>query len=276
MCIRDRWYCEGVECDEGIFMGSGLDDYPRNQEQGVMSKRHLDLHCWVMKLTQTIIELKSDLIKTEIEFQHSQGAEALSNLTLYQSLLKQKKRELDEYKHMFAKLNESLFDNFLDDDLIFKDVLHVEGDFEDEMFNQHIGYVNLFPLIMGFVPNENRRLLLKQIDLVAGIELNSNFGVRSLSQYDHLYYQNNAYWTGPIWIPINYIILSALNQFYIHDSADVLLILRQNLMENVFKVWLETGYLFEQYDGETGIGLRGKPFCGWSSLILLIQNYDFI
>ena len=33
-----------------------------------MSKRHLDLHCWVMKLTQTIIELKSDLIKTEIEF----------------------------------------------------------------------------------------------------------------------------------------------------------------------------------------------------------------
>ena len=36
---------------------------------------------------------------------------------------------------MFAKLNESLFDNFLDDDLIFKDVLHVEGDFEDEMFN---------------------------------------------------------------------------------------------------------------------------------------------
>ena len=40
-----------------------------------------------------------------------------------------------DYKVMFNKLNESLFKNFLDEDLIFKDVLHVSGNFEDESFN---------------------------------------------------------------------------------------------------------------------------------------------
>ena len=60
-----RWYCE--DCEQGIFMGSGLDDYPRNEE-GMRSKRHLDLHCWVMKLIDTIIQVKSGLIQAEIEF----------------------------------------------------------------------------------------------------------------------------------------------------------------------------------------------------------------
>ena len=51
--------------------------------------------------------------------------------------------------------------------------------------------------------------------------------------------------TGPIWIPINYMILCGLKEFYLEDAVDVILVLRTTLVENVFKVWLETGYLFE-------------------------------
>ena len=41
--------------------------------------------------------------------------------------------------------------------------------------------------------------------------------------------------------------------------------------------WEKTGYLYENYDAETGIGQRGYPFNGWTSLVILIINekYDW-
>ena len=33
--------------------------------------------------------------------------------------------------------------------------------------------------------------------------------------------------------------------------------------------WEETGYLWEQYNQDTGAGQRNRPFAGWSALVLL-------
>ena len=40
-------------CDQGNFMGSGLDDYPR-YEEGTISKQHLDLHCWMLLFAKSL------------------------------------------------------------------------------------------------------------------------------------------------------------------------------------------------------------------------------
>ena len=45
--------------------------------------------------------------------------------------------------------------------------------------------------------------------------------------------------------------------------------LRANLVGNMRAEWEETGYLWEQYNPQSGRGQRTHPFNGWSSLALL-------
>lgn len=41
-----RWRCKD-DCERGNFMGSGLDDYPRIEQDGQLSKQHVDLMSWI-------------------------------------------------------------------------------------------------------------------------------------------------------------------------------------------------------------------------------------
>jgi mannosyl-oligosaccharide glucosidase len=51
--------------------------------------------------------------------------------------------------------------------------------------------------------------------------------------------------------------------------------LRQNVLHNVIKVYQDTGYYWEQYDDQTGQGIRGHPFTGWTALTvnLFLESY---
>ena len=51
--------------------------------------------------------------------------------------------------------------------------------------------------------------------------------------------------------------------------------LRQNLIENMSKEYKRTGFIWEQYNDQTGAGQRSRPFSGWSSLIALIVAEDY-
>ena len=52
--------------------------------------------------------------------------------------------------------------------------------------------------------------------------------------------------------------------------------LQDGLIENMFREYKATGALWEQYDQDTGKGKRGKPFTGWSSLVLLLMSDDTV
>jgi len=47
--------------------------------------------------------------------------------------------------------------------------------------------------------------------------------------------------------------------------------LRQNLVENVYNSWLETGFAWEQYNPDTGAGQRTQHFTGWTSLVVQLM-----
>ena len=48
--------------------------------------------------------------------------------------------------------------------------------------------------------------------------------------------------------------------------------LRTNIIDNVFKEYERTGYVWEQYNALTGEGRRSHPFTGWTSLVALSKH----
>lgn len=149
---------------------------------------------------------------------------------------------------------------------------------KENIFNPHVGYVNLFPLIFGYLKIEDK-VFRNTLQLLANPEiLNSNFGIRSLSKSDLLYHTGEDYWRGNIWINMNYLTLRGLKKFYYNDpdAKAVYEDLRFKIIKTIFTNWKKSKMFYEQYSDIDGTGLRARPFNGWSSLVLNIitEKYD--
>ena len=110
---------------------------------------------------------------------------------------------------------------------------------------------------------------------------------RSLSKSDPLYMKRNTehdppYWRGQIWININYLAVKALKHYStvaeppISTMAnDAYSELRNNLINNVFQQYKRTGYIWENYNDNTGAGQGCHPFTGWSALVVLMMSEQY-
>ncbi|KAK7043704.1 Processing alpha glucosidase I [Paramarasmius palmivorus] len=121
------------------------------------------------------------------------------------------------------------------------------------------------------------------LDLVRDPEhLWSPYGLRSLSASHPEYGQGENYWKGPIWVQMNYLVLGALHKKYAKEAGpyqekaqQIYTELRKNVVDNVFKEYERTGYVWEQYDPNNGEGRRSHPFTGWTSLVTLIISEKY-
>jgi hypothetical protein len=150
---------------------------------------------------------------------------------------------------------------------------------KETIFNPHIGYVNLYPIIFGYL-NPDEGIFKSTMEFLEDKnELFSNFGIRSLSKSDSLYHTGEDYWRGNIWLNMNFLVLRGLYKFYrTNPEAESLYKkLRRNLVKAVFEEWKLTKMFYEQYSDKNGRGLRAHPFNGWTSLILNIisERYDY-
>lgn len=55
----------------------------------------------------------------------------------------------------------------------------------------------------------------------------------------------------------------------LHDS------LRASLLETLTKTYARSGYLWENYDEETGEGRGCRPFTGWTAVLVLIASESY-
>lgn len=101
--------------------------------------------------------------------------------------------------------------------------------------------------------------------------LNSKCGVRSLSKQSDYFGTDDDYWRGNVWMPINYMILRAFALYYTKD-VNTYSIIKDSIIDCVFRNWYNTGHLYETYESISGEGKRGKYFTGWTSLVLLMIN----
>mmetsp|Transcript_1957 Transcript_1957/g.5855 ORF Transcript_1957/g.5855 Transcript_1957/m.5855 type:complete len:490 (+) Transcript_1957:911-2380(+) len=229
-------------------LASGLDDYPR-AENISDQELHLDLTCWISWAFESLATMAPP------------DMEALA-LQLRSSA---------------KEIRESIPRTFAGDSA--DGLLCDQGSDGPACYD---GYVALFPLLLGLEDPSSQRLG-RMLDIMRDEnKLWSPAGLRSLSKSDANYGKNDGYWTGPVWLPINYMALAALKTKYsvedgpYKDKAGAIYSeLRDNIIKNVIKEFQRTETVWEQYNPEDGKGQRGPDFTGWTSIVVLIMAEAF-
>ena len=274
------WYISTQEYKQGsnVFywngttktfcLPSGMDDYPRSGiEDSVQLQGHVDLQSWMIVLTRTISKVESLLNVKDTRWK------ALS--ILYTEILLE----------MFWDDHNKVFDDF-----------YIKNG-GNKVFVGHRGYLQLFPLILDVLDNlSQKQQILENILKVKHSKIRtsptndyldyslqfmmdsrypmlSNYGVRSLSIQDEYYRKSQNYWTSPVWMNINYLILRKVKVFKEQGNPYALAIYlktKESLTSNVLDKYKTTGFIWEVYDDQDGTGLYNHPFTGWSSLIVPI------
>jgi hypothetical protein len=137
-------------------------------------------------------------------------------------------------------------------------------------------YSGLIPLIAGIVPPDHVPIIIEALRDPA--RFGSPHGIRSTSTESVLYRPGyadqrgvNSSWRGPIWLPINYLLVDVLAEHDAAFAAD----LRTRLVELVETDWEATGRFHEYFDAETGEGLGADAQAGWTALVanLVIEGW---
>ncbi|KAI9698018.1 MAG: Processing alpha glucosidase I [Candelina mexicana] len=230
------------------ILTSGLDDYPRAQPPHP-GELHLDLISWMGMMTRSLKRI----------------AETLDE---------------DEDVTEFAGYENAIVRNV--DDLHWDDKAQTYcdatiDDYEESIHVCHKGYISIFPFLVGLLPADSPRLGAI-LDLISDPEeLWSDFGIRSLSKKDEFYKTEENYWRSPVWINMNYLAVKQLLAYaqisgpHRKQARDMYTRLRKNLVNVVYDNWEKTGFAWEQYDPETGLGQRTQHFTGWTSLVVKIM-----
>ncbi|MEP7378819.1 MAG: trehalase family glycosidase [Chloroflexota bacterium] len=131
----------------------------------------------------------------------------------------------------------------------------------------HKSYAGLVPLIAGVVPPERVPAILAALG--DPNQFLGPAGIRSLAANDPLYQPGvggrgvNSNWRGPVWVPLNYLLVQALSDVDPSLSAQV----RDLVVQGVEDDWNATGRLHEFFDGDTGKGLGADNQAGWTALV---------
>ena len=129
-------------------------------------------------------------------------------------------------------------------------------------------YTGLIPLVAGIVPPDRAARVLEAVRDPA--QLLSPYGVRSVSAKSVLYepgYSStrgtNSNWRGPVWVPLNYLIIEAIQPLDLALAATI----RESVVNNVEADWTKTGRFHEYFNGDTGEGIGADAQAGWTALV---------
>ena len=268
---------------------SGLDDYPRASHP-TDDEYHVDLRCWMALASGVMADVARALGEPWQEYEATR--KVLSDNKLLDELhwSASHQRYSDYGLHTDAvKLERPPRPAVkpgqrppppADKERVTKRE-PVKG-FVDKTF----GYVSLFPFLVRIIRPDSPKLDRILTDIRDPDLLWTNFGLRSLAKNSPLYAKHNTehdppYWRGYIWININYMAVSALHHYanepgpYQTKAVGLYQELRRNLIENVFKQFETTGFIWENYDDVTGKGRGCHPFTGWSALVVAMMAEEY-
>jgi len=269
---------------------SGLDDYPRASHP-TEDERHVDLRCWMGLASKLMADIAAIIGRPEEAEKYNNTANFLHDNWL-----------LDDTH--WSEEHHSYLDYGLHTDSVVlakpqfdpnnphqsrEKVRKVLKEPRKQFVNQ-VGYISLFPLLLGILDVNSPKLGLVLDALEDPEKMYTPYGLRSLSKRASMYNKYNTehdapYWRGPIWLNINFLAVRALHRVRtsseltdekVRTRADrIYRTLRTNLINNVMGEYRRTGYIWEQYDDKTGQGKGCKPFTGWSALVVLLMSENY-
>ncbi|KAK3523216.1 hypothetical protein QTP86_022939, partial [Hemibagrus guttatus] len=263
-----RW--RGRDKDTNRFLNpktltSGLDDYPRASHPSE-DERHVDLYCWMVLASRILTSIARLLGEPHQEYEHTY--QTLSNNSLLSEL------HWSEQLHAFCDYGNHTQDVFLQQEKVFVPPEQINHELPAKrlvrsvhkapklQYVNALGYVSLFPFLLQVLTPDSQKLEYILKDIRDPARLWTPYGLRSLSRSDPMYMRRNTendapYWRGAIWININYLALRALHHYsriegpYHEKAADLYQELRTNVINNIYKQYHETGYIWEQYRDST-------------------------
>ena len=272
-----------------LTLTSGLDDYPRASHP-TDKERHIDLRCWMVLASGVMADIGRSLNESYQEYAETHRILADNKLLDELHWSEKTGRYCDYGLHTDAvKLERPKAKPVApgqrppppqDKERVVKK--DPEYGFVDTTF----GYVNLFPFLLKIVQPDSLKLGKILSDLQDPNLLWTKYGLRSLAKNSPLYNKHNTehdppYWRGAIWINMNYLALGALHFYssapgpYQDTALGIYKELRQNIISNVFQQYKATGFIWENYNDNTGEGKGSHPFTGWSALVLSIMAEDY-
>jgi len=273
---------------------SGLDDYPRASNP-TDDERHVDLRSWMGMASSLMADIANIVGKSDQAVMYRETSEFLHD-----------NRLLDEMH--WSEEHRAYLDYGLHTDGVIltkpppppikPDQPHEQRNrdkvrkFLDEpklQYVNQVGYVSLFPFILGILDVNSPRIVDILDTLEDPSQLYTRYGLRSLSKKASVYNKFNTehdapYWRGPVWLNINYLTVRALYNLGRNSATPesvrsqsnrIYSKLRNNLINNIMKEYFRTGYVWEQYDDKTGKGKGCKPFTGWSALVVLLMSENY-
>ncbi|CAH0055870.1 unnamed protein product, partial [Clonostachys solani] len=242
---------------------SGLDDYPRANPPHP-SELHVDALAWVGASARALQQV-AELLGED------------TDASMYQQHVKDVKHNLDVL-------------HWNDAEKAYCDSTTTVGTHNSPIYQHvcHLGYVSLFPLILGLMDAKHKHLLDTLNLLSETSKLWSPYGLRSLNKTDPNYGKNENYWRGPVWVNINVLAILSLHEIGREGLNDgempsevqmralsLASSLREALVTTVYDSWEATGFAWEQYNDETGEGSRSRAFTGWTACVILLMGLDF-
>jgi hypothetical protein len=220
--------------NDGLHTGGfmGMDNIPR---PGPPDEEEADLSGWVAFFARDMARIASVLdLPDRADFYHN------------------------EYDLVVEQINDQLWD----EETGFYYDRNARG------FLPEKSYAGLVPFIAGVPDDEQTERIVEH--LTNSEEFWTPYGIRSLSADSEIYEPGhsesgwkNSNWRGPIWMPLNYLIVQRLEETH----PAVAYQLRDNLITNVEVQWRATERFWEYYHAETGEGLGADHQTGWTALV---------
>ena len=236
----DYWWSHN-QVGDALFTGGflGMDNLPRSASP----QPQADATGWMALFARDMAGIASELRDTETS---------------------------ERYFSDRGRIQEQINAHMWDEETGFYYDLNSTGD-----FIAHKSYSGIVPLIAGVVPPERLPRVLGAIRDEG--QFMSVGGIRSLSADSSLFKPGtagkgvNSNWLGPVWLPLNYLIVQALYDIDPALAADV----RERVVNNVERDWQETDRLHEFFDGDTGDGLGADFQTGWTALVsnLILEGW---
>ncbi|MDR0386146.1 MAG: hypothetical protein LBH60_08730 [Prevotellaceae bacterium] len=132
-------------------------------------------------------------------------------------------------------------------------------------FSRRISPTNFYPMLANAPSQQQAERMVKE-HLFNTEEFWGEWVLPSTPRNDPAY-KNNTYWRGRIWAPMNFLVYMGLRNYDLPEARKALSEKSKNLL---LKSWLKDGYVFENYNADSGAGDdvgNSDKFYHWGALL---------